>query len=175
MSGERDAPLRRGFAESLVSSGPSPEHPKRMRRFGRLVGSWHVVGRRLDEPTGEWEDRDFTWIVSWVMGGRAVEDIEVVDSGDGADTIAIAVRVYDPTAGLVRVSYFSPSNNQFANLVAQGWRDGIRQDGTQNDERPIRWNFSAITGESYVFDGWVSDDDGVTWKLVEHLEGERLS
>ena len=45
------------FADALVSSGPSPEHPKRMTRFGQLVGSWHVRGRRLDEPTGEWRDR----------------------------------------------------------------------------------------------------------------------
>lgn len=169
-----DSTAHARFADALVSSGPSPEHPKRMTRFGQLVGSWHVRGRRLDEPTGEWRDRDFTWLVSWVMDGRAIQDLEVVEKDDREQTIAVAVRVYDPTAGIVRVSYFSPALNQYANLVAQGWRDGIRQDGTQNDERPIRWNFSEVSAQSYTFDGWVSDDDGVTWKLVEHLEGERL-
>ena len=162
------------FASALVSQAVAPEHPNRMTRFGQLVGSWQVRGRRLEESTGEWTGRDFIWIVSWVMGGRAIEDLEVVDGDDGPLTIAIAVRVYDPAAGLVRVSYVSPANNQYANLVAQGWRDGIRQDGSQNDERPIRWNFSEITDDSYVFDGWVSDDEGSTWKLVEHLEGTRL-
>jgi hypothetical protein len=169
------AEAHRMFSDALVSSGPSPEHPKRMTRFGQLVGSWHVRGRRLEETTGEWRDRDFTWLVSWVMDGRAIEDLELVDSGKGPETVAVAVRVYDPTAGVVRVSYFSPALNQYANLVAQGWRDGIRQDGTQNDERPIRWNFSNVSEQSYTFDGWVSDDEGATWKLVEHLEGERLA
>ncbi|QDZ15396.1 hypothetical protein [Humibacter ginsenosidimutans] len=162
------------FAAALVSEGVAPEHPNRMTRFGQLVGTWRVSGERLDEATGEWTARDFTWIVSWVMEGRAVEDLEVIEVDGQASTVAVAVRVYDPAAGVVRVSYFAPAANQFANLVAQGWRDGLRQDGTQNDERPIRWNFSEITDESYVFDGWVSDDDGATWKLVEHLEGTRL-
>ncbi|GAB3394660.1 hypothetical protein GCM10027568_25640 [Humibacter soli] len=162
------------FADALISAGPSREHPKRMTRFGQLVGSWTVHGTRLDESTGEWFDRDFTWIVQWVMDGRAVEDLEVVDTAEGPVTAAIALRVHDPAAGLVRVSYFSPTTNQYANLVAQGWRDGIREDGSQNDGRPIRWNFSSITDESYEWDGWVSDDEGASWKLVEHLEGARL-
>jgi hypothetical protein len=163
------------FAEALVSDGVAPEHPNRMTRFGQLVGSWHVTGTRLDESSGDWTERAFTWIVSWVMEGRAIEDLEVVEVDGGASTVAVAVRVYDPAAGVVRVSYFAPVANRFANLVAQGWRDGVRQDGTQNDERPIRWNFSAVTDDSYAFDGWVSDDDGATWKLVEHLDGVRLA
>jgi hypothetical protein len=163
------------FADALISAGPSPKHPKRMTRFGQLVGSWKVHGTRLDETTGEWSDRDFTWIVQWVMDGHAIEDLEAVDTADGRVTTAVALRVHDPSAGLVRVSYFSPATNQYANLVAQGWRDGIREDGSQNDGRPIRWNFSSITDESYEWDGWVSDDDGTTWKLVEHLEGVKIS
>ncbi|WP_022901360.1 hypothetical protein [Humibacter albus] len=170
-SGGRDEAA--SFAQALISAEVAPEHPNRMTRFGQMVGSWHVKGSRLDEDTDEWVERDFTWLVSWVMDGRALEDLEVVQTDDGPATVAVAVRVYDPAAGVVRVSYFSPPNNQYANLVAQGWRDGVRQDGTQNDERPIRWNFSAITNDSYTFDGWVSDDDGATWKLVEHLEGTR--
>lgn len=174
MDEERSAETQRRFADALVSSGPSPQHPQRMTRFGQLVGCWHVRGRRLDESTGEWRDRDFAWLVSWIMDGRAIEDLEVVGSGGDAETLAVAVRVYDPAAGVVRVSYFSPALNQYANLVAQGWRDGVRQDGTQNDERPIRWNFSDISDGRYAFDGWVSDDGGSTWKLVEHLDGERI-
>jgi hypothetical protein len=77
--------------------------------------------------------------------------------------------------GAVRVTYAAPATNQFCSLVGVDWHDGIRQDGTQNDDRPIRWNFSAITERSYVWDGWVSDDDGANWKLVEHIEGTRLA
>jgi hypothetical protein len=115
------------FAEALVSDDVAPEHPNRMTRFGQLVGSWHVTGTRLDESSGDWTERAFTWIVSWVMEGRAIEDLEVVEVVGGASTVAVAVRVYDPAAGVVRVSYFAPVANRFANLVAQGWRDGVRR------------------------------------------------
>jgi hypothetical protein len=167
-----------GFADALLADGPDERYAARMSRIGRLVGSWDARGRRLDEESGEWVERSFTWIVSYVLGGRAVQDLEVVPSATRPDepvTIATALRVYDPVAGITRVSYVSPESNQYCNLVAIGWRDGIRQDGTQNDGRPIRWNFSAITDDSYVWDGWVSNDDGATWELVEHIEGTRIA
>jgi len=166
------------FSRALVTDGPAPEHPARMRRIRQLIGTWDVRGRELDEQSGEWKDRSFLWIVSYVLDGRGVQDIEVIPNAkqpEDYETIATALRIYDPVAGVVRVSYFSPVRNRYANLVAMGWRDGIRQDGTQNDERPIRWNFSSITGDSYVWDGWASNDDGSTWVLVEHLEGARVA
>jgi len=166
-----------GFADALLSDGPDKRYAARMRRFGRLVGTWDARGRRLDETTGEWHDRTFTWIVNYVLGGRAVQDIEVTPNAAKPDemvTVATALRVYDPVAGVNRVSYFSPEDNQYCNLVAIGWRDGIRQDGTQNDGRPIRWNFSAITDDTYVWDAWVSNDDGSTWELVGHIDGTRI-
>jgi hypothetical protein len=165
------------FSRALINDGPAPEHPARMRRFGQLVGTWDARGRRLDDSSGEWHDRSFTWIVAHVLGGRGVQDVEVVPSAADPsipETVATALRIYDPVAGIVRISFFSPISNQYANLVAMGWRDGIRQDGTQNDGRPIRWNFSAITDDSYSWDGWVSNDDGTTWELAEHVDGTRI-
>jgi hypothetical protein len=175
---ETDFSRAQTFSNALISDGVTDAHPARMRRFGQLVGTWDARGTRLDETTGEWREHSFTWIVSFVLDGRAVQDLEVVPSSDRpgeTTTIATALRVYDPAAGVVRVSYFSPVRGQFANLVAIGWRDGIRQDGTQNDGRPIRWNFSSITDDSYVWDAWVSGDDGATWTHVEHIEGRRLA
>jgi hypothetical protein len=165
-----------GFSEALLAHGPDERYAARMSRIGRLVGSWDARGRRLDEASGEWVDRSFTWIVAYVLGGRAVQDLEVVPSSQPGEavTIATALRVYDPVAGITRVSYFSPASNQYCNLVAMGWRDGIRQDGTQNDGRPIRWNFSEIAADSYAWDGWVSNDEGVNWELVEHIDGTRI-
>lgn len=162
------------FVAALVNDGP--QHPERMKRFGQLVGSWDVRGRRLDEAGGEWSERSFTFLVSWVLEGRGIQDLEVVTAPDGSrTTLATALRVYDPSEGIVRISYFSPESNQYCNLVVSStWKGGIRQDGTQNDGRPIRWNFSDITDTTYVWDGWVSDDEGITWHLVEHLEGTRV-
>ncbi|TAM70428.1 MAG: hypothetical protein EPN48_03245 [Microbacteriaceae bacterium] len=165
------------FSRALITDGPTTAYPARMRHFGKLVGTWDARGRRLDEATGEWAEHSFTWIVSFVLGGRAVQDVEVVPSAEDptvSETVATALRVYDPVAGVVRVSFFSPAANQYANLVAIGWHKGIRQDGTQNDGRLIRWNFSEITRDGYTWDGWVSSDDAATWVHVDHVDGTRI-
>jgi len=169
-------PLTR-FDEALVAPGPTPEYPGRMRRFGQLVGSWAVKGSRLDEESGEWTHRDFVWIVEFILDGRAVQDVEIVaneTNPSGFETVATAVRVYDPLAGAWRVSYFAPTMGEYCHLVATPYRNGLRQDGTRTDGRPIRWNFTSITAETYNWEGWVSADEGATWLLVEHNEATRI-
>ena len=166
------------FAEALVAPGPTPEYPGRMRRFGQLVGSWSVKGSLFNEESGEWMEREFTWIVEFILDGRAVQDVEVVPSTShpsGFETVATTIRVYDPHAGVWRVSYFSPTMDEYCHLVATPYRTGIRQDGTRTDGRPIRWNFTSITADSYEWEGWVSNDEGATWLLIEHNEATRVS
>jgi len=162
------------FVRALIAEGP--HHRKRLRNLGKLVGSWRVHGRRLNEETGQWEERDFRYLVSWIFEGRAIQDLEVITDADGQErTVAVAVRVADPQAGIARVSYFAPAANEFANLIASTWKNGVRQDGSRNDGRPIRWNFTDITDDSYTWEGWVSDDEGASWRLVEELRGTRIA
>ncbi|MEJ3405752.1 hypothetical protein WDJ51_13510 [Rathayibacter sp. YIM 133350] len=164
------------FTSALIANGPTADYPALMRPFARLVGSWDVRGSRLDAASGEWRDRHFTWVVAYILEGRAVQDLEVVEGPGGvAETVATAVRVYDPDAGLWRVSFFAPRTGEFCHLVATSHRNGIRQDGSQTDERPIRWNFSEITDDRYVWEGWVSDDGGQTFTLTERNVGTRLA
>jgi hypothetical protein len=168
------------FARALLSEGPVARYSASLTRFGQLVGSWDARGTRLDEATGEWTERHFTWIVAFILGGHGVQDLEVVQRSqdpkttETAETIATALRVYDPVAGAVRVSFASPVSNQYCNLIAVDWHDGIRQDGTQNDGRPIRWNFTSIGDYHYSWEGWVSNDGGASWELVEHIDGTRI-
>jgi hypothetical protein len=167
-----------GLADALIAPGPTPEYPGRMRRFGQLVGTWSAKGSRVDEATGEWVVRDFTWIVDYILDGRAVQDVEIEASTthpSGFETVATAVRVYDPHAGVWRVSYFAPTTGEYCHLVATPYRNGVRQDGTRTDGKPIRWNFVSITADEYAWEGWVSDDEGATWRLIEHNEAVRVS
>lgn len=159
------------FIEALLAEG---HHS--LRNFRKLVGSWHVTGRRLDEATGEWRPREFDYLVTWVLEGRAIQDLEVETQPDGSRrTVAIGLRVADPHAGVARVSYFAPDANEYASMIASTWRGGVRQDGSRNDGRPIRWNFTDIRDDSYDWEGWVSDDEGATWRLVEELHGTRTA
>jgi len=165
------------FANALIAPGSTPEYPGRMRRFGQLVGSWSTRSSRLDEASGEWSEREFTWIVQFILDGRAVQDVEVVASAthaSGFETIATAIRVYDPNAGAWRVSFVAPTLGEYCHLVATAHRHGLRQDGTGTDGRPIRWNFTSITAETYTWEGWVSNDEGASWLLVARNEAVRI-
>ncbi len=163
------------FADALISDAATPQYPNRMSRFGRLVGSWAVHSKRLDEATGHWHESDFVWVVSFVLDGRAVQDVALHPREDGGhDAISTAMRVYDRDMGAWRVSYFEPRRGEYAHLVATAHkRDGIRQDGTRNDGLLIRWNFSHITEDSYIWESFVSEDEGATWVLNGHNEGTR--
>lgn len=167
-----------GLAEALIAPGPTDAYPTRMRRFGQLVGSWQVTGSRLDEATDAWTDRNFTWVVDYILDGRAVQDVEIEPSAShpsGFETVATAVRVYDPHAGVWRVSYFAPTTGEYCHLVATPYRTGVRQDGTRTDGKLIRWNFTSITADAFSWEGWLSDDEGRTWRLIERTEAVRLS
>jgi hypothetical protein len=170
---------RPDFARAITADGPTPLYPRRMVRFGQFVGSWDVHSRRLDDETGEWVESDFRWIVSYILEGRAVQDVQLVANDaepSGWETVSTALRVYDRLMGAWRVNYVEPRRGEFCQLVATPHRaDGIRQDGTRNDDKLIRWNFSGITADSYTWESWVSDDEGVTWWLQEHNEGHRIA
>jgi hypothetical protein len=72
------------------------------------------------------------------------------------------------------VSYFAPALGEYCQLVATPYRHGVRQEGTRTDGRPIRWNFTGITPDSFTWEGWVSADEGATWQLVERTEATRI-
>ena len=164
------------FARALVASGPQSAHPDRMRLFGQLVGTWQVTNRMLDEWAGTWSVTALEWTFAYVLDGRAVQDVLVGPNAaepDARIALGTTVRVYDPQLGVWRVNWFGTASGGYCAPVASGHRDGIRQDGTQTDGRPIRWNFSAITPDSFAWDGWVSNDEGATWWLEQHMDAVR--
>lgn len=165
------------FARALVASGPTPEWPQRMRLFGQLVGSWTAQTRLLDETTGAWRESVAEWVFAYTLGGRAVQDVLVARDPVDPESLegrGSTIRVYDAALGAWRVSWFGAAGGEFCTLVATPHRrDGIRQDGTQTDGRPIRWNFSKILADSFEWDGWVSNDEGRTWWLEQHIDATR--
>lgn len=165
------------FSRALIAEGPSDTRPQRMHLFGQLVGSWHAEVRFLDERSAEWSDFTNEWVFAYTLGGLAVQDVLVgrdPEDPERLDGRGSTIRVYDSTLGAWRVSWFGAEAGEFCTLVATPHRrDGIRQDGTQTDGRSIRWNFSNITAESFEWDGWVSNDEGRTWWLEQHIDATR--
>ncbi len=162
--------------ELLAADGPHPAYPKELDLYGQFVGSWQVANRSFDETTGRWYENSFEWAFGWVLNGRAVQDVIRVPADQtptGEVWVGTTIRVYDPKLDAWRVNWFGPGAGLFCSLIGRAHGDEIRQDGSQHDGRPIRWNFSDISDTGFTWRGYVSDDDGVTWRLEQEMRATR--
>src|SRR5947209_7751168 len=79
MPEEMQDPKGLGFVDALLSPGPDPGHLDAFSLFGQFVGAWEL------DWTGYARDGTATrargeWLFSWVLDGRAVQDIWIVPS-----------------------------------------------------------------------------------------------
>jgi hypothetical protein len=166
---------------ALAAGGRSPDIPESMDLYGWLVGSWEldVVGYddegHVIHTTGEAHG-------AWVLEGRAVQDVFInprrSDRGPGsakfANWFGTTLRIYDPSIKAWRVNWFNPHDGIRAELVARRRGNQIVQEGTFPDGTPIRWTFSEITKDSYLWRGVRLESDGKTWKLQVEFRARRI-
>jgi len=152
----------------LIAAGPHRDLPEKLDIYGRLMGSWDIHNRQFDESAGIWRENTLTWHFGRILDGLGVQD--VLRSARGSGT---TVRVYDRALDAWRVSWYGPLSGNFATLVGRPYGDGIFQDGSGQDGRPIRWNFSEIGPDGFRWEGHISDDDGATWRLEQEMTARR--
>ena len=138
--------------------------------FRRFVGEWDVACELFSEATGAWSSSRLRWTFASILDGLGVQDVLFDDAGS---TIGTTVRTWDAVA-LWRVVWFSPRVPEHCVLgVVEESDDCVTLAGTQADGRRIRWAFSAITADSFEWNGWCSNDDGATWWHEQHMSARR--
>ena len=70
----RFGPSADPMLEALHADGPHPDHAERLMLFGRLVGSWDIVGRFFDEHGQITRESIGEWHFGWVLEGRSPEN-----------------------------------------------------------------------------------------------------
>jgi len=160
-------PTPTSFERSLVSKGPSAEMSKAAAGvFDWLIGDWKVdvydyqADGTKRVSTGEWR-------FSWVLNGRAIQDVWVAPPSRYGTTL----RIYDPKIDAWRVNWFNPVTQDRSQLVGRRVGDTIVQQGTDDDGTFVRWTFQDITSDSFTWKGEFSNDGGRTW----HLDAEFLA
>lgn len=138
--------------------------------FGRFVGDWHVRNSLYDESAGTWSQSELVWTFDWIISGRGIQDVLVDETGTALGT---TVRTWDERAGW-RVVWFCPRAAEHVVLTAEDQGDQIELRGVQADGRRVRWRFSAIATDAFIWDGWCSNDHGETWWHEQHMEARRL-
>jgi hypothetical protein len=165
------------LAEELVADGPWAGHEQEMELYGRLIGTWDVVNRFYVEDRDEWVHGTAVWTFGWVLGGRTVQDV-MWFTGPGPDgyprrRTGSTVRHYDPAGKNWNVVWFATTGTVCTLTGRAGDDGGIVQEGTQLDGRPIRWLFTDVTEESFRWLGYISDDQGGTWRLEQEMHATR--
>ncbi|MDE2449552.1 MAG: hypothetical protein KGO22_11310 [Gammaproteobacteria bacterium] len=169
-----------GFSDALISSGPAAELGSAADAFSWLIGGWVADVKDIDEDgsvrtgTGEW------WF-SWVLEGRAIQDVWIVPSrADRMDKRQTAnnrygstIRYFDRTGDLWRIVWINPISHALNTL--QGRRSGnwIVLEGTHADT-PIRWSCQDIESDSFLWRGEEKTKDG-DWRLSAEFRLERMA
>lgn len=150
----------------------------RLATFGRFIGSWRLEWERPGDPeapTGVVGDLSF----GWVLGGRAIQDVWIVPAdglpGSGQRPYAFhgsTIRFYDADLGAWRSTWIEPINGRVRTFIGREVDDEIHLIST--DGVPfLRWRFTQITADSFIWLGEFSSDEVRNWTLEERMVATR--
>ena len=165
----------------LGADGPHPAHRAKLMLFGQFVGSWDLdmvayrPGGTARRFTGEWH-------FGWVLQGRAIQDVLIARPTADQETargkqggIGSTLRVYAPAMDAWWVVWAGPVDGEFTTLLARQVGDRIVLDGQWSigdAGRRVRWSFSDIATDRFLWQGH-SSQDGQDWRLVQEMVARR--
>jgi hypothetical protein len=169
-----------GLIEALHVEGPTGPHAEQLQLFGQFIGSWDVAWTGLGAD-GRRQTARGELHFGWVLGGRAVQDIWIVpgrgEPGEGEPRLAFhgsTIRFYDASLGAWRSTWIDPVNARVRRFVGRPVEGGILL--VSDEEEPqLRWRFTNIERDSFVWRGEISRDGGVSWTVDEEMRITRAS
>jgi hypothetical protein len=163
-----------GLAAALHAQGPAGPHAEPLQLFGQFIGSWDIVWSGLDAG-GRTQTARGELHFGWVLGGRAVQDIWIVpgcgEPGEGQPPLAFhgsTIRFYDASIGAWRSTWIDPVNGRVRRFLGRPV-DGDILLLSDEDDPQLRWRFTDIAPNSFVWQGEISHDRGATWTLDEEM------
>src|SRR5919202_3646191 len=161
--------------EALRADIPYPDHPDKLMLFGRLLGSWDIVGRFFDEEGNVTKESRGEWHFGWVLEGRAIQDVIITPPREGREAgqesreYGTTIRAYDPKIDGWRVTFVAPVYGATVNLIARERGDEIWLEGRSPENDLFRWTLSEFSENGVRWQGYVSKDVGRTWTRGEEI------
>lgn len=169
------------FLSALSAPGRSIEIPESADAYGWLVGDWELeVFDYRDDGSVRRSNGEVHF--GWVLEGRAVQDVWIMpriaernaELGKEGNRYGTTLRVWDPAIQAWRATWINPVTGRRDELIGRRLGKDIIQIGTHEDGRPIRWNFTEATDDSFRWTGEVLNPDGETWKLEAEFRAKRI-
>jgi hypothetical protein len=164
------------FVDAFLARGPHPSLGSHADTYGRLIGSWtgEVRVHPIDAPAVTTSAEIH---FAWALDGRAVQDVWITPSLPdrasgrsvspelyGTGLYGTTLRVFNPQSESWRVVWWDPPSGARTELEGRNVGGDIVQFGMR-DGRPIRWTFSEIRADSFLWQGHILEADGVSWRL----------
>jgi hypothetical protein len=155
------------FVRKLVSSGPATDRADKMTLYGWLIGDWtfdatvHRDDGTTHRGTGEIH-------FSWALDGRAIQDIWILPGLFYGTTL----RVYDPGLDVWHILWNDPLKQLYTRQIGRKQGDDIVQIG-RHDAATLRWSFTRIKPDSFLWTGERSFDDGKSWSIQSQFDALR--
>jgi hypothetical protein len=164
------APLtdpRLEMVTTLEAMSPHPSLGDQAKVLGRLVGTWDVEYTDFSKD-GNAIHRTGEFIVGWVMDGRAIQDVWIVDpSGTRKDReVYTDLHYFDPKTRTWHATFVDPEHASVARFTGGAVGDDRFVLETQDmGSKETRWSFNDIRPDSFVWRDEASSDGGTTWRL----------
>jgi len=169
-----------GLIGALHVDGPAGEHAEELMLFGRFVGSWELEWRGTN-PDGSPATMSGELHFGWVLAGRAVQDVWIVPGrgqpGEGRPPLAFhgsTIRFYDRSIRAWRSTWIEPVNGRVRRFVGRPVEGEIVLLSDEDDPQ-LRWRFTDIAPDSFVWRAEISHDGGATWAFDEEMHATRVS
>lgn len=162
---------RLDLATALAAMGPNPALVEQSKVFGRLVGTWDVEYTDFSKD-GKVRHRSGELIVGWILDGRAMQDMWIVDPSVGRKEreVYTTVRYFDPKSGTWPAIFIDPEHASAARFTGGAVGDDrIVLDTRDFGDAETRWSYSDIRPDAFGYREEESSDGGKTWRLT--LEG----
>lgn len=167
---------RPDFVAALRAPGPHPSLGEQANVFDRLVGSWNVEYIDFSKDGKVSHHRSGEFIVGWILDGRAMQDIWIVDPSGGRKDreVYTEVRYFDPKSETWHATFIDPQDASIARFTGGvAGSDRIVFETQDLDGTETRWSFNEIRPDSLVYREQSSRDGGNTWRLTSEYHMTR--
>jgi hypothetical protein len=157
---------------ALQATGPHSSLGDQAKAFGRLVGSWDVEYTDFSKDGKVSRRRTGELIVGWILDGRALQDVWIVDPSGGRKEreVYTTVRYFDPKSGTWPATFIDPEHASAARFTGGAVGDDRIVLNTRDfGHEDTRWSYSDIRSDAFNYREEESSDGGKTWRLT--LEG----
>lgn len=161
---------RSDMVAALNAMGPHNSLGDQAKLWDRLIGTWEVEYTDFSKG-GKTSHRSGQFIVGWVLDGRVIQDVWIVDpSGSRKEREVYSdLRYFDPKSQSWPAIFVDPEHASVARFTGGAVGDRFVLDTHDFGGTDTRWSINDVHPGSFVWREEESIDGGKSWRLTaEH-------